>query len=92
MLRSLLDAAVGDYPARVVAVGVDRDCRAAQIAADAGIPSYCERLRDYPDRLAWDAAIAASTALPPAFKISTAAATACGFAAAAIASPRGALC
>lgn len=62
LLRSLLDAAVGDYPARVVAVGVDRDCRAAQIAADAGIPSYCERLGDYPDRLAWDAAIAASTA------------------------------
>lgn len=28
LLESLLGAAVGDYPARVVAVGTDRDCRA----------------------------------------------------------------
>ncbi len=38
LLQSLLDAAVGDYPARVVAVGVDRDCRAVQIAQAAGDP------------------------------------------------------
>ena len=62
LLNSLLEAAVGDYPARVVAVGVDRDCRAAKIAADAGIPSYTVRLGDYPDREAWDAAIADTTA------------------------------
>lgn len=62
LLQALLDAAVGDYPARVVAVGVDRDCRAATIAADAGIPSYRVRLGDHPDRPAWDAAISAATA------------------------------
>lgn len=62
LLQSLLDAAVGDYPARVVAVGVDRDCRAAQIAAAAGIPSYRVRLGDHPDRATWDAAIAEATA------------------------------
>lgn len=62
LLNSLLEAAVGDYPARVVAVGVDRDCRAAKIAADAGLPSYTVRLGDYPDREAWDAAIADTTA------------------------------
>lgn len=61
LLNALLDAAVGDYPARVVAVGVDRDCRAAKIAADAGIASYTVRLGDHPDRDAWDAAIADAT-------------------------------
>ena len=62
LLASLLEATVGDYPARVVAVGVDRDCRAAQIAAAAGIPSYCARVGDYPDRRAWDAGITEKTA------------------------------
>lgn len=61
LLNSLLKAAVGDYPARVVAVGVDRACRAAEIAADAGIPSYTVRLGDHPDRDAWDGAIADAT-------------------------------
>ena len=62
LLQSLLEAAVGVYPARVVAVGVDRDCRAAEIAADAGIPSYTVRLGDHPDRAAWDAAMTEATA------------------------------
>jgi len=62
LLQALLDAAVGAYPARVVAVGVDRDCRAAEIAEAAGVPVFAVRLRDYPDRLAWDAAIAEATA------------------------------
>lgn len=62
LLNSLLDAAVGDYPARVVAVGVDRECRAVDIAANAGLPSFAERLGDHPDRAAWDAAITAATA------------------------------
>jgi len=62
LLKSLLDATVGDYPARVVAVGVDRDCRAAEIAREAGIPTYLVSLRDYPDRATWDAAITAATA------------------------------
>ena len=62
LLQALLDAAVGTYPARVVAVGVDRDCRAAEIAEAAGVPVFAVRLRDYPDRVAWDAAIAEATA------------------------------
>ncbi|MGZ5394043.1 MAG: phosphoribosylglycinamide formyltransferase [Mycobacterium sp.] len=64
LLRSLLDATGGDdYPARIVAVGVDRDCPAVDIAASASVPSYTVRLRDHPDREAWDAAIADATAL-----------------------------
>jgi phosphoribosylglycinamide formyltransferase-1 len=62
LLQALLDAAVDDYPARVVAVGVDRDCRAAAIAAEAGLPAFTVRLGDYPDRSAWDSAMAAATA------------------------------
>lgn len=62
LLASLLDAAVGDYPARVVAVGTDRDCRAVQIATDAGLPVFTVPLGDHPDRAAWDAALAAATA------------------------------
>ena len=62
LLQALLDTAGGDYPARVVAVGADRDCRAVRIAADAAIPSYTVRLGDHPDRAAWDAAITAATA------------------------------
>ncbi|HTY29270.1 MAG TPA: phosphoribosylglycinamide formyltransferase [Mycobacterium sp.] len=62
LLASLLEAAVGDYPARIVAVGVDRDCRAVQIAQAAGLPTYRVRLGDHPDRPAWDAAITDATA------------------------------
>lgn len=62
LLRSLLDAAVGDYPARVVAVGVDRECRAAEIAAEASVPVFTVRLADHPSRDAWDVAITAATA------------------------------
>ena len=36
LLESVLTAAVDDYPARVVAVGTDRDCRALEIASAAG--------------------------------------------------------
>lgn len=62
LLESLLESAVGDYPARIVAVGVDRDCRAVEVAASAKVPSYKVRLADYADRDAWDAAITAATA------------------------------
>ena len=62
LLQSLLDAAVGDYPARVVAVGTDRDCRASGIAAAAQLPFFTERLADHPDRNAWDRAITETTA------------------------------
>ncbi|ULP41638.1 phosphoribosylglycinamide formyltransferase [Mycobacterium lentiflavum] len=62
LLNSLLAAAVDDYPARVVAVGVDRDCRATEIAAAASVPTFTVRLGDHPDRAAWDAAITEATA------------------------------
>ncbi|MCV7170493.1 phosphoribosylglycinamide formyltransferase [Mycobacterium manitobense] len=62
LLASLLDAASGDYPARVVAVGTDRACAALDIADEAGVPSYTVRLGDHPDRDAWDAAITDATA------------------------------
>jgi phosphoribosylglycinamide formyltransferase-1 len=62
LLASLLEAAVGDYPARVVAVGADRDCRALQIAAEASVPTYTVRLGDYAERDAWDAAMTEATA------------------------------
>lgn len=62
LLRSLLDATGGDYPATIVAVGVDRDCPAVGIAADAGVAAYTVRLGDYPDRDAWDVAMTEATA------------------------------
>jgi phosphoribosylglycinamide formyltransferase-1 len=62
LLESLLAAAVDDYPARVVAVGTDRDCRALEVAAAAGLPAYTVRLGDHQDRDAWDAAVTAATA------------------------------
>ncbi|KZS62341.1 MAG: phosphoribosylglycinamide formyltransferase [Mycobacterium pseudokansasii] len=62
LLNALLEAAAGDYPARIVAVGVDRECRAAEIAARASVPSFTVRVTDYPGRDAWDAAITDVTA------------------------------
>jgi phosphoribosylglycinamide formyltransferase-1 len=62
LLASLLDAAVGDYPGRVVAVGADRDCAALQIAVAASVPTYTVRLGDHTDRDAWDAALTEATA------------------------------
>ena len=62
LLASLLDAAAGDYPARVVAVGVDRDCRAVEIATAASLPTVTVRLADHTDRDAWDAALTEAVA------------------------------
>jgi phosphoribosylglycinamide formyltransferase-1 len=62
LLASLLDAAVGNYPARVVAVGADRDCAALEIAVAASVPTYTVRVGDHPDRDAWDAAMTEATA------------------------------
>ncbi|MGB5795768.1 MAG: phosphoribosylglycinamide formyltransferase [Mycolicibacter algericus] len=61
LLESLLAAAVGDYPARVVAVGTDRDCRAVEVAGSAGLPVFTVRMADFPDRAAWDLALAEAT-------------------------------
>ncbi|ORV45770.1 phosphoribosylglycinamide formyltransferase [Mycolicibacter engbaekii] len=62
LLESLLAAAVADYPARVVAVGTDRDCRAVEIAEAAGLPVFTVRMGDYPNRAAWDLALTEATA------------------------------
>jgi phosphoribosylglycinamide formyltransferase 1 len=62
LLKSLLDAAVDDYPARVVAVGVDRDCAAVDTAAAASLPCFTVRLADFPHRAAWDTALTEATA------------------------------
>jgi phosphoribosylglycinamide formyltransferase-1 len=62
LLACLLEAAVGDFPARVVAVGTDRDCAALDIASAAAVPTFTVRLGEYSDRAAWDAAITDATA------------------------------
>ncbi|WP_072842877.1 phosphoribosylglycinamide formyltransferase [Rhodococcus tukisamuensis] len=57
LLQSLVAAAVDDYPARIVAVGVDRDCDAALHARAAGIADFRVALREHADRAAWDHAL-----------------------------------
>ena len=63
-LQALLDAAAGDgFGARVVAVGADRDGIAGlERARAAGIPTFVRRVKDFPDRAAWDQALAADCA------------------------------
>lgn len=63
LLRALLDAAAApDYPARIVAVGVDRACQAVAHAEAADIPHFTVALNDFPDRAAWDAALTKAVA------------------------------
>ena len=62
LLQALLDESAGDYPARVVAVVADRDCRAATIAADAGIAATVVLLGDHRDRADWDDAVTEAVA------------------------------
>ena len=59
-LQAILDAAAAeDFPATVVAAGTDRPgCPAMQRAAAAGVPTFAVPMADYPDRAAWDAALA----------------------------------
>lgn len=54
-LQALLDAAVGDYPARVVAVGSDRP-GAPALQRAGGVPAFVVPLEG--DRAAWDVALA----------------------------------
>ena len=64
LLRHLMDeCAAGRVPAEIVAVGADRDGTAAlRRAQSAGIPTFVCRVGDYPDRAAWDAALARTCA------------------------------
>jgi phosphoribosylglycinamide formyltransferase 1 len=58
LLQSLLDATGPTYPARIVAVGADRDnVEGLARAKRAGVPTFAVRVRDYLDRAAWDAAL-----------------------------------
>ncbi|MGF2943772.1 phosphoribosylglycinamide formyltransferase [Mycobacterium sp. Lab-001] len=62
LLAALIEAATGDYPARVVAVGADRQCPAVEIATAASVPTFVARLADHPGRDAWDTAVTDATA------------------------------
>lgn len=58
-LRAFLDAAAdADYPARVVAVGADRDAVGLAHADHFGIPSFSVPYAAYPTRDAWGEALA----------------------------------
>ncbi|AQZ66785.1 Phosphoribosylglycinamide formyltransferase [[Actinomadura] parvosata subsp. kistnae] len=63
-LQALLDASADpSYGARVVAVGADREgIEGLARATRANIPTFVEKVGDYPTRAEWDAAIAARIA------------------------------
>jgi phosphoribosylglycinamide formyltransferase 1 len=57
-LRALLDAAQeSDYPARIVAVGADRDADGLEHAEEFGIPSFSVAMNVFADRVAWGDAL-----------------------------------
>jgi phosphoribosylglycinamide formyltransferase-1 len=64
LMQALLDAtAEPGYPARIVAVGADRDGIEGLARAErAGVATFVRRVVDEPDRAAWDAALAAAVA------------------------------
>ena len=52
-----------EYPVRIVAVGADRHSAAGlQLATEAGVPTFVERISDHSDRDAWDQALTERTA------------------------------
>jgi formyltetrahydrofolate-dependent phosphoribosylglycinamide formyltransferase len=59
LLQALLDAGA-DFPARVVAVGGDRD--GIEGLRRACAPSFVVRLADHPDRASWDTALTEAVA------------------------------
>ncbi|WP_019632415.1 phosphoribosylglycinamide formyltransferase [Actinomadura atramentaria] len=63
-LQALLDACADtDYGAEVVAVGADRaGIEGTARAARAGLPTFTLAVPDFPDRAAWDAALADAVA------------------------------
>jgi phosphoribosylglycinamide formyltransferase-1 len=57
-LRALLDAAEDpSFPARVVAVGADRDASGLEHAQEFGIPTFSSALSNFTDRDAWGEAL-----------------------------------
>jgi phosphoribosylglycinamide formyltransferase 1 len=64
LCAALLDAADDPgYPARVVAVGGDRDAPGLAHARRRGIPTFVCALPEHADRAAWDRALAAAIAV-----------------------------
>ncbi|MGW6449879.1 phosphoribosylglycinamide formyltransferase [Lentzea sp. NPDC055074] len=60
LMQALLDA---DLPIEVVAVGADREnIEGLKRAERAGVPHFAVKLRDHPDRTAWDAALTEAVA------------------------------
>ena len=59
ILQALMDACADPaYGARIVAVGADREGTGGVARAEAaGIPTFVRRLKDSPDRFAWDHAL-----------------------------------
>ena len=62
LMQALLDAtAEPGYPARIVAVGADRDGIEGLARAErAGVATFVRRVGDEPDRATWDTALAAA--------------------------------
>jgi phosphoribosylglycinamide formyltransferase-1 len=57
-LRSLLEAAEdAEYPARVVAIGADRDAEGLAHGEGFGIPTFAVSYSNYPDRESWGDAL-----------------------------------
>jgi phosphoribosylglycinamide formyltransferase-1 len=57
-LRALLEASQdAEFPARVVAVGADRDADGFEHAEEFGIPTFSLALSSFPDRDAWGEAM-----------------------------------
>ncbi|MEV7183126.1 phosphoribosylglycinamide formyltransferase [Kitasatospora sp. NPDC093102] len=63
-LQALIDAVADPaYGAEILAVGADRDGIAGlERAEKAGLPTFVHRVKDHPDRAAWDRALTASVA------------------------------
>jgi phosphoribosylglycinamide formyltransferase 1 len=64
ILQALMDACADPgFGARIVAVGADRDGTGGVARAEAaGIPTFVRRLKDAPDRFAWDQALTSDCA------------------------------
>jgi phosphoribosylglycinamide formyltransferase 1 len=64
ILQALMDACADPgYGARIVAVGADRESTGGLARAEAaGIPTFVRRLKDSPDRFAWDQSLTADCA------------------------------
>jgi phosphoribosylglycinamide formyltransferase-1 len=59
-LRALLEASEdAEFPARVVAIGADRDADGFEHAEEFGIPSFSVALSNFPDRESWGDALLA---------------------------------